>query len=75
MDYLTIMQRSDKLTQLGKTIQLKVNVPFRQKGHISRQNLVERVCCLVAERAREISAVCSGKAAIAPNVILDRQTS
>jgi hypothetical protein len=43
---LTITERVDKLTQLGKIAQLEKNVPFRQKGHI----------WLGAERAGEVTA-------------------
>ncbi len=51
MDELAIMQRSDKV------VPIKKECAFSAKGHIHRQNLVERVCCLVAERAGEFSAV------------------
>ena len=43
---LTVMERGYKLIQLGKTAQLKRNVPFCQKGYIHRQTLAERRECL-----------------------------
>jgi hypothetical protein len=46
---LMILERSDKVAQIKKERALLT------KGHIRRQNLGERVCCLVAERAGEIS--------------------
>jgi hypothetical protein len=46
-----VVERGDKVAQI------KNNVPFRQKGHISRKTLAARRICPGAERAGKITAV------------------